>query len=168
MKTPIRMQKAITYSIILLVLGGCNILNPIKDLECTILSASAKGASTSVGETERYTLNEKTGESYYIDELSGKLRLLNGKTSDIEGTYDERSLIVDNEWKTETIVTDTAQSQNWETPYKEEKTLNLKTMGITKKEYGYFNGYWVETNISKGKCEWVKPKTTEILQEPKT
>jgi len=163
--------KAIGITALLLLLGGCTLPSPIKDLECTILSANAED-NFMVGEKDKYTLNANTGEYYDTDELSGKLLLLNGRTSDIDEVYDTRALIVNNEWKMEMVITYTPKSQNRNEPYKTLVILNLKTMEIEEKGYSYSSsgsyGDWEESSFSKGKCKWVKPKTTEILQEPKT
>ena len=163
MKTPIRKQKAITYSVILVLLGGCNLLSPIKDLKCTTTSKS----EFSSGASEDYTINTRTGEWYETDKMTGKLQLINGKTSDVSAEYETRTDIANNEWKMETISTDTPDFRGKNPPYKRTAVLNLKTMEMIEKGYKFYL-VWEEIDSAKAKCEWVKPKTTEILQEPKT
>ena len=145
-----------------MLLGGCNLLSPIKDLRCTIISNGEISENI-----YNYTVNTRTGEMYETDKMTGKLQLINGKTSDVSAEYETRTDIANNEWKMETISTDTPDFRGKNPPYKRTAVLNLKTMEMIEKGYK-FDLVWEEIDSAKAKCEWVKPKTTEILQEPKT
>ena len=146
--------------------GGCDAINPIKEIECKITSASGE-IEFQKGNTRNYILNSNTGDYYDEDELSGKLELINGRTSDIISHFDTRALIANNEWRMEIITTDILPLLNALEPSKSLTTLNLETMEITEKNYTFDNYDWKETGLSAGKCKWIKPKTTEILEKPK-
>jgi hypothetical protein len=163
MKTLKSTKSVIAYLTIPMLLGGCNLLSPIKDLRCTIISNGEISENI-----YNYTVNTRTGEMYETDKMTGKLLLVNGKTSDIEREHEVRSLIADNEWKMENITTyNNGELRGQFPPFKLNAALNLKTMEMVQETYTYDLG-WEKIASARRKCEWVKPKTTEILQEPKT
>lgn len=147
-----------------LLLAGCNILNPIKKLECkTILSSGITPYEK--GSKYRLILNTRTGEIYEKDELSGKLELINGRTSDIEYHYNIRTLIADNKWKMELISRKFIPSIYADKAGKALYTLNLKNMKIKKISHSFTNGAWKEIGVSEGECIWTTPETTKIIKK---
>jgi hypothetical protein len=158
-----RIGSAISLPVMSLLLGGCeafsSLYNPIKDIICRYPEDF---------KTE-YTINSQTGEMYGEDKLTGKLGLMNGFLMNMGTTYETRAVIVGNEWRMELITKKSGPYPHENIPEKNDTRINLKTMEVehTLSTFSSAANQWIEGKTYKGKCEWAKSNTTQLMEQGK-
>lgn len=167
MNTLKRTKSVIAHFTIPMLLGGCNLLSPIKGLDC-IYTTTSPHQIDKEGKTTSRIINNRTGNNYILDELSEKLVSVLGETEYSGWKIKTRSLIVGDELRFVQTRTDPNNIMHKFAPEELVLTINLKTMMFEEELKGWIGELGQGNYKGKGTCKWVKPKTTEILQEPKT
>jgi hypothetical protein len=155
------------FPIALILLSGCNLINPIRQLDCKTVTASGKNPPP-IGFPTDYILNKRTGEYYGYDAFFyDKLSLLNGVTELDGNKYEIKTYLSQNKWIMEKVSTIKPTKI---TPYnfdvKDRVIVDLETMKYESISFVRNDiGGWEKDSVTEGICKWVKPKTTEILKK---
>jgi len=165
-------HQLMSVPLISILVSGCEIFSPIKQLEC-VVSQDAKMDEVSEfilttrprkGDKVGFIFNTRTGENYEIDRLSEKLI----KTKDADKSEDLlitfRSVIVGDEFRVELISKHLGANELDLDDRRRVYAANMKKMTFKVEEY---NEELAPSRmyVAEGKCKWIKPKTTEVVQK---
>jgi len=167
-----RIHPLMRVPLVFILVGGCEIFSPIKQLEC-VVSQDAKMDEVSEyilairprkGEKVGFTFNTRTGENYEIDRLSEKLIKTKDAVKSENLLITFRSVIVGDEFRAEFISKHLGAN---ELDLDDERTLyaaDMKKMTFKVEKYKQ-DLVSSRMYVAEGKCKWIKPKTTEIVQK---
>ena len=160
------------FPIALILLSGCDLINPIRQLDCKTTKSFLfsgnklqpyKFHPADPKQDPLFILNIKSGNFYETDDFTGKIESINGKT-ELEGdTYYTKTNISNDIWKLEMITIHSPR--NPQNDLKMTTKVDFKTMKYERKEFFKSNGIWNPLTVSEGICKWGKPKTTELLKK---
>ena len=137
---------------------GCANHNPIKKLDC-IVSQSYGNTKINKGDKalNGYYINTDTGSVYEENNISGKLKPLNGLTKDDLLDYETNSSINNGIWKMEMILT--SRFDKADAPYKLTGELDLNTLSFKEKGFTY-ESVWEEDIYNDGYCKLIPTSLT--------